>query len=63
MSEKLKFLLSRIRERLWVKPIAMCILSIVAVFLAKTADYVEFDQLIPEITQDSIEKLLQKLAR
>jgi len=58
MSEKLNFFLSRIRERLWVKPIAMCILSIVGVFLAKTADYVEFDQLIPDITQDSIEKLL-----
>ena len=58
MSEKLNFFLSRIKERLWVKPIAMCILSIVGVFLAKTADYVEFDQLIPDITQDSIEKLL-----
>jgi len=58
MSKKLEFFLCRIRERLWVKPIAMCILSIVGVFLAKTADYVEFDQLIPEITQDSIEKLL-----
>ena len=58
MNEKLNFFLSRIRERLWVKPIAMCILSIVGVFLAKTADYVEFDQLVPDITQDSIEKLL-----
>ena len=58
MGEKLEFLFNRIRERLWVKQVVMCILSIVGVFLAKTADYADFDLLVPEIDQDSIEKLL-----
>lgn len=56
--DKFKFLARRLGERLWVKPLAACILSIAAVFIAKIADYGGLDQHIPHITPDSIEVLL-----
>ncbi|MDH3505033.1 MAG: DUF2254 domain-containing protein [Nitrospirota bacterium] len=58
MGDRLKFFLNRISERLWVKPLAMCLLSIAAAFLAKTADNTDIGQFVPEITPDSIETLL-----
>jgi uncharacterized membrane protein len=58
MGDRLKFFLNRISERLWVKPLAMCLLSIAAAFLAKTADNTEIGRFVPEITPDSIETLL-----
>jgi uncharacterized membrane protein len=62
MFDNLKFFLGRVRERLWVKPVLMCILSIAGVFLAKAADNTELGQIVPEIDQDSIEKLLSILS-
>lgn len=58
MGDRLRFFLSRISERLWVRPFAMCVLSIATVFLAKTVDNPEIGQLVPAIAQDSIETLL-----
>lgn len=58
MGDRLRFLLNRISERLWVKPLAMCVLSIAGAFLAKMADEIETGQYVPEITPDSIEILL-----
>lgn len=60
--DKLKFYFRRLCERLWVKPLVACILSIAAVFIAKTADRIGFDQDIPHITLDSIEALLSIMA-
>lgn len=60
--DKLKFYFRRLCERLWVKPLAVCILSIAAVFIARTADRIGFDQDIPHITLDSIEALLSIMA-
>lgn len=60
--DKFKFLTRRLGERLWVKPLAVCILSIAAVFIAKTADYGSLDKSIPHITLDSIETLLTIMA-
>jgi len=58
MGDRLRFFLNRIRERLWVRPLAMCVLSTTIVFLAKTVDKPEIGKLVPAITQDSIETLL-----
>ena len=58
MGDRLRFFLSRISERLWVRPLAMCVLSIATVFLAKTLDTAEIGQIVPTIAQDSIESLL-----
>lgn len=63
MEEKLKFFLNRIRERLWVKPLLYCMLSIAAALLARFVDNVPIDidleQLLPDIRQKSIEDLLK----
>ncbi|MEO6422443.1 MAG: DUF2254 domain-containing protein [Candidatus Nitrotoga sp.] len=56
--DHLRFLLNRFRNRLWVKPLAVCLLSIGAAFVAKLADGTSLTQIVPEIAQDSIEALL-----
>lgn len=58
MGDRLRFLLNRFSERLWIRPLAMCVLSTAIVFLARLADNIEIAQLVPAITQDSIETLL-----
>lgn len=62
MLEKLRFLLNRVGERLWVKPLLACVLSLLLVFMAKAADGYEFGQWVPEITKESIETLLSIIA-
>lgn len=58
MGDRLRFLLNRISERLWVRPLAISVLSTAAVFLAKAVDTNEIGKLVPAITQDAIETLL-----
>jgi uncharacterized membrane protein len=62
MGDRIRFFLKRLGERLWVKPLTMCVLSIVAVFLAKTADYIEAGQFVPDISSGSIESLLSAIS-
>lgn len=56
---RIRFLLNRARERLWVRPAAMCVVSILAALLAGMADRFEFAQAAPDISSDSIETLLK----
>ena len=58
MDDRIRFHLNRISERLWVRPLVVCVLSIIGVFLSKVADNTEIGQLVPEITPNSIETLL-----
>nr|WP_067291711.1 DUF2254 domain-containing protein [Marinobacterium profundum] len=58
MNDRLRFLFNRISERLWVKPLLSCVLSILWVFVAKMADYAGLAALVPSISPDSIETLL-----
>ncbi len=62
MTVRWNFLLNRINEQLWVKPLAMCLLSIVAVFVARTADYTDLGRLVPNITTESVNTLLSIIA-
>jgi len=62
MRERIRFLLNRIGERLWVRPLVVCILSIFGVFVAKTADNTQIGQLVPDITPNSIQTLLSTIA-
>jgi len=61
MDDRWRFLLNRLRERLWVRPLAMCVLSIGALFVAGLFDEVEIPWL-PEVTRDSVESLLSIMA-
>lgn len=58
MSDQIRFLLDRIRQRLWVKPLMICVFSLLAALVAKMVDHVSFLQILPDITVDSIETLL-----
>ncbi|MDG4812391.1 DUF2254 domain-containing protein [Hydrogenovibrio sp. 3SP14C1] len=62
MKDRLSFLLNRIGERLWIKPLLMCLLSIAMVFLAHLADQTPLEQHVPEVSIDSIETLLAIIA-
>ncbi|MGV3590109.1 MAG: DUF2254 domain-containing protein [Gammaproteobacteria bacterium] len=63
MEDRLKFLLSRIREKLWVKPLIYCILSVLAALLARVADSsaigLDLEATLPEISRESVEDLLK----
>jgi uncharacterized membrane protein len=63
VGEQLRFFLNRLRQRLWIKPLLFCVLSIAAALLAQLADTVPirigFERLIPDVNQDSIEDLLK----
>ncbi len=61
-ADHLRFLVNRFRERLWVKPLAVCLLSIGAVFVSKLADDSSMADFVPEVTEDSIETLLSIMA-
>jgi uncharacterized membrane protein len=55
--DRLRQLSAQIRERLWVRPLAVCLLSIGAVFTASIFDSTGLGPFVP-ITSDSIETLL-----
>lgn len=61
-ADRVRFLLNRFRDRLWVKPFVVCLLSIAAAFVAKFADGTGLAELVPVIAADSIETLLSIMA-
>lgn len=62
MPSQLQFILNRLRERLWVKPLIACILSVSGVLLAQLADSIPVDWKVPEIAQGSIVDMLKIIA-
>ncbi len=61
-ADRLRFLISRIKKRLWVKPLALCLLSIGGAFIASLADAMGLSSVLPEISIDSVESLLSIMA-
>ena len=62
MVARLKFLLNRTAERLWIRPLAMCVVAIAGAFLARAADQWIAADVVPAITSESIETLLTIMA-
>ncbi len=60
--DQVSFVISRIRERLWIKPLFVCVLSIGAVFLADLMDTKDLGRFLPEVARDSVETLLKIMA-
>ena len=60
--DRLRFLLFSFKEKLWVKPLSLCLLSIAAVFAAKLADGTALAQHLPKVEQASVETLLSIMA-
>ena len=62
MWDQLRFVVSRIRERLWIKPLIVCVLSIGAVLLADAMDMADLGRFLPEVAEESTETLLRIMA-
>jgi uncharacterized membrane protein len=60
--DRFRYIANRLRERLWVKPLAMCLASIAGVFVAKAIDSTGLRHIVPEISLESIESLLSIMA-
>ena len=61
-ADSIRVFLNRFRDRLWVKPLTVCLLSVALVFAAKLADSTTLEQIVPLISADSIESLLSIMA-
>jgi len=63
ISDRFRFFINRTRERLWVKPLVVSVLSIAVALVAKTADnYTQLGQIVPEISAESVDTLLSVMA-
>jgi uncharacterized membrane protein len=62
MWDQLSFVIKRLRERLWIKPLIVCALSIATVFLADLMDATELQSFLPEVNEESTETLLKLMA-
>lgn len=62
MKSRLAFFVSRLRERLWVRPLAMCLASVGLVFIAKAADSGSIADFLPNISEETIATLLKIIA-
>ncbi len=62
MPDRIRFFLNRLGERLWVKPLGICILSVTGVFLAQATDRMALAEEFPTVTLDSVETLLTTMA-
>jgi uncharacterized membrane protein len=60
--DRLRFLFNRFSEKLWVRPLVVCSLSIAVVFAAKIIDGSKLATLVPIVAQDSVETLLSLMA-
>lgn len=61
-SDWLRFVFSRFKERLWIKPLVLCLLSIGGTFIAMLADNIGLAGVLPEVTLESVESLLSIMA-
>ena len=62
MRDQIRFFFNRISERLWVRPLVICVLSILAAFVARIMDRLSFLEMVPDINVDSLETLLTVIA-
>jgi uncharacterized membrane protein len=56
---RIGFLLNRLRQKLWVKPLILCVISVLSVFVASLADWLGLPFSVPDISADSLETLLR----
>lgn len=61
-ADRVRFILNRVQQRLWVRPLATCLFSVGAVFLAKLVDSTALDQYVPELAPESLDALLTVMA-
>lgn len=62
MTDRIRYYYRRLTERLWVRPLAMCLLSVAAAFVAKGFEGTALARWAPAFEPDSVEKLLTILS-
>lgn len=62
MKDELRFFLNRIGEKLWVRPLVICIFSIAIAFIAQWVDQLSIFHRAPEINSESITMLLKVIS-
>ncbi|MBE0392295.1 DUF2254 domain-containing protein [Flavobacterium sp. PL002] len=62
MNENILFVIQRIKEKLWFRPVIFCILSILGALVAQLADSTRLHELVPEIKNESLSELLNVIA-
>ena len=62
LTSHLSFIIARIRERLWVRPLVLSFISIAAAFLANFVDGTGLGQHVPSLTAESVDTLLSIMA-
>jgi uncharacterized membrane protein len=62
MMDRLKFFMNRLRERLWFRPLVMCVLSVGAALVASVADYGKVADFVPDISAETIKTLLMVIS-
>jgi len=60
--DRINFFLNRLRERLWVRPLVVCLVSIAGVFVLQFVDRTPLREIAPDISMESIETLLSIMA-
>lgn len=58
MQDPIRFFYNRVKEHLCVKPLVICIFSIIIAFVAKLADQIQFLEVLPEVSVKSLDVLL-----
>ncbi len=62
MYDHLRFLYNKLSSQLWVRPLAFCLLAVLATFGASLADRLGIEEQVPLISHETVEKLLSIIA-
>jgi len=62
MKDRFRFILSRLTEKLWVKPLLVCLVSITIAFASQFVDQLWVFQNTPDVKSESIEMLLEVIS-
>lgn len=58
MLDRLRFIANRLREKLWIRPLVACLLSLFGAFVAKGVQFTPLARYTPDVELDSVETLL-----
>ncbi len=59
LRDRLEFTVNRLREKIWVRPLLLCLVSLIGVGLADLADFLLAAAPLPDISVDTLETLLR----
>ncbi|MDR5900983.1 DUF2254 domain-containing protein [Halomonas icarae] len=62
MAFKMGYFVNRMKEKLWIKPLFVCVFSVILTFAAKAADQLPIESITPDISKETIETLLSIMA-